>query len=73
MPVISAQVVQRLRKPWVCGMCGKRIEGRHIRMYGYAEPGEKPYAIHVHDSADCGAQMPDVRAALHRTKGPDHV
>lgn len=61
MPTISAKLIRKPRKVWCCEMCGLRIIGAHIRMYGSASRGDKPYVIRV--CPGCVAGMNDEKAA----------
>lgn len=45
---ISAHVVFHPRKPWGCALCCKAPDAApHVVLYGYAEPGDKPYRMRI--------------------------
>ena len=70
MPTISAEI-RRARDFKTCAACGKTIAPRteYVRAYGYAERGDRPYAIAEH--VECAAT--ETREKLHpRAKESRH-
>ena len=66
---ISAKLVRKPRKDWGCDSCGNPIgRASHVRLFGSAEPGDKPYRITICiECADrCAGAEPKVLAALSR-------
>lgn len=63
-PTYSATVIRKPRKRWSCALCQKPIAGPYLRLFGCAEPGDKPYRMAI--CLDCGAGTsdPPVRKAL---------
>lgn len=49
MPTIAVEV-RKARKWRSCAECMKGIQvgEKYVRLYGYAEPGDRPFAIHLH-------------------------
>lgn len=45
--IISANVSESARVMRRCMLCGKQMEKRQVRMFGAAEPCDKPYAVYV--------------------------
>lgn len=51
--IISAKIVWKPRTIRRCGGCHKLIHGPAIRLYGYANRGDTPYAVYCHPTANC--------------------
>ena len=68
--IISARIIKKPRKvrKCECHLCngGKIIEGEQVRLYGYAETGDKPYVLYVCPKSV--EDSPDVQEALSRSK-----
>lgn len=60
--IISAKIIKRPRKVRKCPDCYQLIEGEQLRLYGYAEPGDRPYAVYLHPA--CGMGSKEVRRKL---------
>lgn len=54
MPTIHAKLIEAPRKQRRCHMCGclPRTRQPIVRAYGYADVGDKPYAIYL--CVECG-------------------
>jgi hypothetical protein len=48
--LIHSEIVGKARKLYRCDGCNRRIElgTSYARVYGMAEKGDKPYALHYH-------------------------
>jgi len=72
--IISAWIVQRPRKVRKCCDCGKLIDGPQLRLYGYAETGDKPYPVWLHPECDKDPEVKKKLAAqVTRAKDGEHV
>jgi hypothetical protein len=67
--IISARIINKPRVIRKCEDCLKDITGSQLRLYGYAETGDKPYVIHMHPYK-CNSfnplENPDIQEALTR-------
>ena len=65
--IISARLIEKPRDGVVhrCCECDKRIIGRKLRLFGYAETGDQPYVLYAHPSCNLDGD-PKIRAALAR-------
>lgn len=45
--IISKTIIKHPRKQRKCEVCGRIIDENVVRMYGYAETGDKPYVIYT--------------------------
>ena len=46
--IISAKLIKNPRNERDCDNCGRAITGSHLRLYGSAHTGDKPYVLFVH-------------------------
>lgn len=67
MPVISANRILKPRKQRLCDndICRRLMTGTQIRLYGYAELGDKPYVLYCHE--ECCSDSSDTARALLRS------
>ncbi len=49
--LISAKAIRKPRTFVLCDQCGESIYGPHLRLYGAAHEGDRPYVIRLHP--DC--------------------
>lgn len=67
--VISARRVRpRKDSRHVCAECEKLLGQSAIRLYGRAEPGDRPYVIYLHEACihvDYATREPKIGRALH--------
>ncbi len=70
MPIISA-TKRRARDFRACASCMRRIAPRteYVRAYGYAHPGDLPYAISLHVDCACTETREKLKPAPKRRKG----
>ena len=57
MPTIQAKPIRKPRKVWLCADCRMSMSGPHVRMYGCADEGDKPYELRV--CLDCAMRSGD--------------
>lgn len=48
MPIYGAIIIKKSRHTRYCGDCRGEITGPHIRLYGSAHRGDKPYNLYLH-------------------------
>ena len=61
--ILSAKIINLSAKSRKCASCNRYIIGRHLRLYGMADIGDKPHNVYVH--VGCAAKTdPKIKAAI---------
>jgi len=57
--IISAKVIKKPRTKRLCSSGGDEIDGSHVRLYGAAHKGDKPYVIY--ECVRCARRAKDIK------------